>query len=121
MFLRVVVVVITHCLYAVQDRDTLVRDLLFKGRIDQGTHRPRTFVREHMGRGHIVMASWGREGGKGGKGGGVFVKNNRPYDWMPALISAANLAKLFDVFWQGVSSCVHTGGLTSRVCVCGGV
>ncbi len=38
-------------------------DVSYKGRILQGTHRPRTNVRGHNGRGHM------REGAKGGGGG----------------------------------------------------
>jgi hypothetical protein len=39
---------VIHRLYVVQGRDTSVRDL---------SHRPRTFVRGHISRGHIVMTS----------------------------------------------------------------
>jgi hypothetical protein len=44
-------------LYVIQGRDTLVRYAMSQGRIVPRTHRPRTFVPGHIGRGHIVMTS----------------------------------------------------------------
>jgi hypothetical protein len=44
--------------YAVQGWDTLVRGTkISKGRFVQGAQHPRTFGREHIGRGHINPAS----------------------------------------------------------------
>jgi hypothetical protein len=55
-FLKVAAV-ITQRLYAAQDRDTSVRDTSTKGRIIQGTERPRTLVWGYLGRGHILITS----------------------------------------------------------------
>ncbi len=41
---------------AVQGRDTLVRDTIFKGGFVQGAQHPRIFGRGHIGRGHINPA-----------------------------------------------------------------
>jgi hypothetical protein len=53
--------------YAAQDRDTSVRDISSKGRIIQGTERPRSSVWGLNGRGHIHLTSkllWTRLQGK---------------------------------------------------------
>jgi hypothetical protein len=54
MFLRLAVAIIHH-LYAVQGRDTSIRDASYKGR---KIHKTRIVQRRgHFGQGHIVMAS----------------------------------------------------------------